>query len=94
MRLIRTERRSSAEETCDPIREDVEEQVHEFIERVRDTFDLDRYPRVADGIGFDSQLLRVEEELMRLRSVFHDFLLASWADEIGASVREAARRAR
>ena len=71
----------------DAIRDDVQAEVDAFVARVRLVFDPARYPRLADGDQFDTALAAVGREFTALQRVFHDYLMASWAEEAAAALR-------
>jgi len=71
----------------DAIREDVQEQVATFIERLRATFDPDAYGSSADGTEFDTRLAELDGDFERMKRLFNDYLMAHWSDEIERSLQ-------
>lgn len=76
----------------DPMQDDVAAQVAAFAALVRRTFDPSRYPKLADGRVFDAELREVETSFADLKHVFHDYLVATWAEEAVRVLKAAASR--
>jgi hypothetical protein len=68
------------------IREDVAQQISNFVESFRRTFDPDAYPHIDDGEIFDRELARLKQDFSRLERIFHDYLLAAWSKEASDSM--------
>jgi len=64
------------------------EEVVRFTGLLQATFDPDRYPRLSDGVGFDEELVRLENAFEKLKKLFDDFLMASWSTEISQGARK------
>jgi hypothetical protein len=79
----------------DPIIDDVQEQIDAFVARVRETFDVARYPGMTDSGRFDRACDATETAFERLKYVFNDYLVTRWAAEaaqmLGAAPRSVQR---
>ena len=75
----------------DPIIEDVQEQIDAFVARVRETFDVARYPGMTDSGRFDRACDTTEAAFERLKYMFNDYLVTRWAAEAAQLLGAAAR---
>ncbi len=76
----------------DPIIDDVQEQIDAFVARVRETFDVARYPGMTDSKRFDRACDDAEAAFERLKYMFNDYLVTRWAAEAAPLLESTARR--